>query len=107
MTHSILKAALLGACLALAVPAVSIAQTGGAAPGGSGGLGAGGAGGTANPTTGAAGAGAGGGLNAPAAPGANDPAATGTVQGGDGRCAGILANRARYTADIVASCEKK
>lgn len=105
MTHSILKAAMLGACLALAAPAMSSAQTGGTAPGGLGGSATGS--GTVNPSTGAAGAGAGGGVNAPAAPGVNAPATTGTIQSGDSRCAGVLANRARYTAEIIASCEKK
>ena len=109
MTTSILRAAMLGSCLALAIPAVSSAQTGtGNAPGGLGGAGSATGSGSVNPSTGgAAGAGAGGGLNAPAAPGATDPAATGTVQSGDSRCAGVLANRARYTADVIASCEKK
>lgn len=111
MRNVTLKAAVFGACLALALTP-ALAQTGAGAGG------AGGATGGAGAATGGAGAVQGGGAAAvPAAPGgaagsggANDPAATGTVRGGsvgENQCAAILTNRTMYPADVVAGCEKK
>ncbi len=114
MISMTLKATVLGACLAMALPGAGLAQTGGGAGGAAGGAGggAGGAAGTGGPTLGG---GAGGTI--PSSPGgaagsggANDPAATGTVRGGsvgENQCAAILTNRTMYPADVVAGCEKK
>ncbi|MHB2168346.1 hypothetical protein [Alsobacter sp. R-9] len=112
MTMINLKTMLVAAGLAVALPAMALAQSsggaGGSASGGAGGV-SGGAAGSAGGSLGAGGSSGtmGSGSGTMNRNGANDPATTGTVGQGEDRCAGVLANRSRYPADVVSGCEKK